>query len=76
MTPTQIRNETGLTQGQYKEAMRQREVKQYFKEHFTATGSGKNAGYTKLQRVDAGIEAKIGPASGFADILCPEKQYA
>lgn len=76
VTPTQIRNETGLTQGQYKEAMRQREVKQYFKTHFEASGSGKNAKYTKIQHTDAGIEAKIGPASGFADILCPEKQYA
>lgn len=48
-TPAQIRDETGLTPGQFKEAMKQKQVRLYFKGYFRVTGSGRNTVYSKIQ---------------------------
>ena len=41
-TPAQLREQTGLTQDQYKEAMRAASVRELFRTGFTTFGSGKN----------------------------------
>lgn len=41
-TPAQLREQTGLTQDQYKEAMRAAPVRELFRTGFTTFGSGKN----------------------------------
>lgn len=48
LTPSQIRDKTGLTPGQFKETKKHPQVQRYFKEHFSVTGSGRNAVYTKM----------------------------
>lgn len=47
LTPAQIRDETGLSHNQFKEAKRHPEVQGYFKTHIHTTGSGKNTRYEK-----------------------------
>lgn len=47
LTPTQIREATGLSREQFKEARKHSQVRRYFKEHMKVSGSGKNAVYTK-----------------------------
>ena len=46
VTPNQIRDATGLTQGQFKEAKKHPAVKDYFKRHIKASGSGPSTKYT------------------------------
>lgn len=46
--PEQIRAVTGLNRQQFKEAKKHPEVQNYFNTHTKATGSGKNARYTKI----------------------------
>lgn len=48
LTPAQIREATGLTPGQFKEAKKHKAVQEYFQKHFRTAGSGKNTIYTKL----------------------------
>lgn len=47
-TPAQLREQTGLTQDQYKEAMRAASVRELFRTGFTTFGSGKNQ---KIRRI-------------------------
>ena len=47
-TPAQLREQTGLTQDQYKEAMRAPSVKELFRTGFITFGSGKNQ---KIRRI-------------------------
>ena len=42
ITPAQLRGQTGLTQNQYKEAIRAPSVKELFRTEFITFGSGKN----------------------------------
>lgn len=49
-TPAQLREQTGLTQDQYKEAMRAASVRELFRTGFTTFGSGKNQ---KIHRVSS-----------------------
>ena len=42
ITPAQLREQTGLTQNQYKEAIRVPSVKELFHTEFITFGSGKN----------------------------------
>lgn len=49
-TPAQLREQTGLTQDQYKEAMRAVSVRELFRAGFTTFGSGKNQ---KIRRVSS-----------------------
>ena len=42
ITPAQLREQTGLTQNQYKEAIRAPSVKELFRTEFITFGSGKN----------------------------------
>lgn len=49
-TPAQLREQTGLTQDQYKEAMRAAPVRELFRTGFTTFGSGKNQ---KIRRVSS-----------------------
>lgn len=48
ITPAQLREQTGLTQNQYKEAIRAPSVKELFRTEFDTFGSGKNQ---KIRRV-------------------------
>ena len=47
ITPEEIRQATGLTQAQFKEAKKNPEVKLFFKEHVATSGNGKNTVYRK-----------------------------
>ena len=47
LTPEGIRQQTGLTKNQYKEARKNPVVKQYFDKHIITAGSGKNTVYRK-----------------------------
>lgn len=48
-TSQDIRRETGLTLGQFKEAKKHPEVRRYFDDHIEATGSGRNTTYRRKQ---------------------------
>lgn len=50
ITPAQLREQTGLTQNQYKEAIRAPSVKELFRTEFDTFGSGKNQ---KIRRVSS-----------------------
>jgi len=47
LTPDQIRNDTGLSLSQFKEAKKNPTVQDYFDKHITTKGSGRNAVYSK-----------------------------
>lgn len=52
-TPAQLREQTGLTQDQYKEAMRAPSVQEMFRTGFTTFGSGKNQKIRRVSRKNA-----------------------
>lgn len=52
-TPAQLREQTGLTQDQYKEAMRAASVRELFRTGFTTFGSGKKQKIRRVSRKNA-----------------------
>lgn len=48
-TPGQVRDATGLTKSQFKEAKKNKAVKEYFDSHIETKGSGKNTTYCKVK---------------------------
>ncbi len=52
-TPAQLREQTGLTQDQYKEAMRAPSVQEMFRTGFTTFGSGKKQKIRRVSRKNA-----------------------
>lgn len=53
ITPAQLREQTGLTQNQYKEAIRAPSVKELFRTEFITFGSGKNQKIRRVSRKNA-----------------------
>jgi len=68
ITPAELREQTGLTQSQYKEALRNEVVRTFLHDHFEVFGSGKNTRY----RVKAPSPATAQPSTLYKEeIICP-----